>query len=70
MFEIQFNPQIVFNFPLFVPIILTQIAQQVTGYELENRESITGRGKGLYLSPLQSVQWLAYGLEDPGFESP
>jgi hypothetical protein len=45
------------------------MAQQVTGYELGNWESITGRGKKLYLSPLQSAQWLAYGLEDPGFES-
>jgi len=55
--SISFNPQIVFNFPLFVAIIiLTQTAQQVTGYELENRESITGRGKGLFPSPLQSVQ--------------
>ena len=68
---ISLSPQIVFNFPLFVSIIiLTQMAQQVTGYELENRESITGRGKGLYLSPLQSAQWLDYGLEDSGFESP
>jgi hypothetical protein len=54
--SISFNPQIVFNFPFFVSIIiLTQLAQQVTGYELENRESITGRDGGLFRSPLHSV---------------
>jgi len=55
--SVSFNPQTVFNFPSFVAIIiLTQTGQQATGYELEIRESITGRGKGLFLSPLQSVQ--------------
>jgi hypothetical protein len=43
---ISFNPLIVFNYPFFVSnIILTQKAQQVTGYVLNNRESITGSGK-------------------------
>jgi hypothetical protein len=48
--SISFNPLIVSNFPLFVSN--TQMVQQVTGYELE---SITGSGKGLFLSPLPSI---------------